>query len=114
LRVLELTARLHRRCQGDFRVQAFICGTAAFGRFRTESEIKPDLLSVTRVVLVLATTRLGRRFLPPKRNARRDRARYDVAHFSRWSDQQAKLANDQMSLFEVGCGGRLGHTTILH
>jgi hypothetical protein len=48
-----------------------------------------------------ATAYRRQRFLSPKRDASRDRARNDIAHFSRWSDQQAKLAEDQMSFFEV-------------
>jgi hypothetical protein len=34
-----------------------------------------------------------------KRDASRDRASNDIAHFSRWSDQQAELAEDEMSFF---------------
>jgi hypothetical protein len=48
-------------------------------------------------------------FFSPKRYARRDRARNYIAYFPRWSDQQAKFAEDQEGLFEVGCSGRLGH-----
>ncbi len=48
-------------------------------------------------------------FFSPKRYARGDRPRNNIAYFPRWSDQQAKFAEDQMGLFEVGCCGRLGH-----
>jgi hypothetical protein len=60
-----------------------------------------------------ATACRRQRFLSPKCDASRDRARNDIAHFPRWSDQQAKLAEDQMSFFEVGCSGRLGHKIIV-
>jgi hypothetical protein len=48
----------------------------------------------------------------PKRNLGCNCARNNIAHFPRRSDQQAKLAEDQMSFFEVGCSGRLGHVVI--
>ena len=45
---------------------------------------------------------LCQRFFSPKRDACRDRACNNNAYFPRRSDQQAKLAEDQMSFFEVG------------
>jgi hypothetical protein len=63
--------------------------------------------------LVLASARLRQRFLPAKRIACGDCALNDIAHFTRWSNQQAKLADDQMCLFKVGCGWRLWHAAIV-
>jgi hypothetical protein len=47
----------------------------------------------------VAAARLCQNFLAPERDASRASARNNIAHFPRWSDQQAKLAEDQMRLF---------------
>ena len=58
---------------------------------------------------------LCQRFFSPKRDACRDRARNEIAHFPGRSDQQAKFADDQMRLFDVRRSGcfRHGFATLL-
>jgi hypothetical protein len=51
----------------------------------------------------------GQPFLTSERDAGRNSACNDIAHFPGWSDQQAKLAENQMSFFEVGSSWRFGH-----
>jgi hypothetical protein len=52
-----------------------------------------------RRVASFAAARRCQRFLSPTCDASSNRACNDIAHFSRWPDQQAKLAENQMSFF---------------
>ena len=51
----------------------------------------------------------GQTFLTPERDAGRNSACYEIAHFPRWSDQQVKLTENQMSFFGVGLSWRFEH-----
>jgi hypothetical protein len=57
----------------------------------------------------LPSALFGQTFLTPERDTSRNSACYDIAHFPGGSDQQAKLAENQMSFFEVGLSLCFGH-----